>query len=386
MKKRTVLCALLALLLLLTACGGAPAASSGSASASGSSSAAGSGEISYEIPDLVEMDYSLGLLDNGRYDGITALDYVTLPKLEGMVLPEEERTVTDEEVQEQIDALLQEYATDGRIYDRAVAEGDQVNIDYVGSIDGVEFSGGSTGGAGTTVTAGSANYIDDFLTQIIGTKPGDTINVEVTFPDPYDLNPDLAGKDALFVTTINYIQGDPVVPELTDTFVAEELGAALGYWNVAQLKQGLHDEMLQEKKRIYLLEKLYEESTFAEVPAKLLDDQVTIMANDLNNTAANAMVPLDILVNYYGYESMDVLLAEYREDAVEYTEQYLMCQAAAEQLNIEVNEAVLQDYLEDVLGITDYDKYIEHYGMGYFAQDVIVHQVGEYLVSNAVNG
>ena len=90
------------------------------------------------------------------------------------------------------------------ITDRVVAKDDYVNIDFVGSVDGVPFDGGSTGGQGTIVQAGSTNYIDDFLDQIIGIKPGETVDVNVTFPDSYG-EASLAGKKALFVTTVNYI-------------------------------------------------------------------------------------------------------------------------------------------------------------------------------------
>ena len=86
----------------------------------------------------------------------------------------------------------------------AVEDGDTVNIDYVGSIDGVEFDGGSTNGQGTDLTIGSGLYIDDFEEQLIGSHPGDTVDVNVTFPEDYNAE-DLRGKDALFVVTINGI-------------------------------------------------------------------------------------------------------------------------------------------------------------------------------------
>ena len=83
-------------------------------------------------------------------------------------------------------------------------DGDTVNIDYVGSIDGVEFDGGSTNGQGTDLTIGSGLYIDDFEKQLIGSHPGDTVEVNVTFPDDYS-SEDLQGQDALFEVTINGI-------------------------------------------------------------------------------------------------------------------------------------------------------------------------------------
>ena len=85
-----------------------------------------------------------------------------------------------------------------------VEDGDTVNIDYVGSIDGVEFSGGNTQGQGADLTIGSGMYIDDFEEQLIGVHPGDTVNVYATFPDNYGKE-DLNGKEALFVVKVNGI-------------------------------------------------------------------------------------------------------------------------------------------------------------------------------------
>lgn len=94
------------------------------------------------------------------------------------------------------------YSTDASL---TVEDGDTVNIDYVGSVDGVEFEGGSTQGQGTDLVIGSGSYIDDFEEQLIGAHSGDEIDVYATFPDPYNNNPDLSGKEALFEVTINGI-------------------------------------------------------------------------------------------------------------------------------------------------------------------------------------
>ncbi len=93
------------------------------------------------------------------------------------------------------------YSTDTSL---TVKDGDTVNIDYVGSIDGVEFAGGNTNGAGADLTIGSGKYIDDFEEQLIGSHPGDTVEVNVTFPENYG-NEELNGKDALFVVEVNGI-------------------------------------------------------------------------------------------------------------------------------------------------------------------------------------
>ena len=85
-----------------------------------------------------------------------------------------------------------------------VKDGDTVNIDYVGSVDGEEFEGGNTNGAGADLTIGSGSYIDDFEEQLIGAHPGDTVEVKVTFPENYG-NEELNGKDAVFTVTVNGI-------------------------------------------------------------------------------------------------------------------------------------------------------------------------------------
>ena len=93
------------------------------------------------------------------------------------------------------------YSTDSSL---TVEDGDTVNIDYVGSVDGVEFDGGNTQGQGTDLTIGSGRYIDDFEEQLIGAHPGDNVEVTVTFPEDYG-SEELNGKEAVFDVTVNGI-------------------------------------------------------------------------------------------------------------------------------------------------------------------------------------
>ena len=93
------------------------------------------------------------------------------------------------------------YSTDKSL---TVKDGDTVNIDYVGKIDGTAFEGGSTDGKGTDLKIGSGSYIDNFEDQLVGAHPGDEVEVTVTFPDNYDAA-DLAGKEAVFDVTVNGI-------------------------------------------------------------------------------------------------------------------------------------------------------------------------------------
>ena len=114
-----------------------------------------------------------------------------------------ESSVTDENSNagSLIEAEETTYQTDPSL---TVENGDTVNIDYVGSIDGVEFSGGNTQGMGTDLVIGSGSYIDDFEEQLIGAHPGDNVTVTVTFPEDYGKE-NLNGKEAVFEVTVNGI-------------------------------------------------------------------------------------------------------------------------------------------------------------------------------------
>lgn len=106
-----------------------------------------------------------------------------------------------EETASQEEATQPALSTDTSL---TIADGDTVNIDYVGSVDGVEFEGGNTQGKGTDLTIGSGLYIDDFEEQLIGAHPGDQVDVYATFPEDYGKE-DLNGKEALFKVTVNGI-------------------------------------------------------------------------------------------------------------------------------------------------------------------------------------
>ena len=149
-------------------------------------------------------DFSAGLTETGLINGVDTTSVVTLADYENLVVPMSEVAATAEEIDSSIQSTLSSHKAVSEDSSIVIASGDTVNIDYVGSIDGVEFSGGNTNGAGADLTIGSGTYIDDFEEQLIGSHPGDTVEVNVTFPENYG-NEELNGKDALFVVEVNGI-------------------------------------------------------------------------------------------------------------------------------------------------------------------------------------
>ena len=152
----------------------------------------------------------LKVTDNHKYVAPTATPPPTEEAAETEEVtetPEADATETPE-VTEAADTTTTPEATEAPSYSTdtslTVKDGDTVNIDYVGKIDGTAFDGGSTNGQGTDLEIGSGSYIDDFEDQLVGAHPGDEVEVTVTFPDDYGAA-DLAGKEAVFDVTVNGI-------------------------------------------------------------------------------------------------------------------------------------------------------------------------------------
>ena len=153
---------------------------------------------------------TLKVTDNHKYVAPTATPAPTEEAAETEEVtetPEADATETPE-VTEAADTTTTPKATEAPSYSTdtslTVKDGDTVNIDYVGKIDGTAFDNGSTNGQGTDLVIGSGSYIDDFEDQLVGAHPGDEVEVTVTFPNNYD-PADLAGKEAVFDVTVNGI-------------------------------------------------------------------------------------------------------------------------------------------------------------------------------------
>lgn len=363
-------CTCLALALSLAGCG---ASSSSSQAASGSSSA---------VEDHSDV-YSAYLNDDGTLKGVDSATLVTLPQYKGISVPAEEYTITDDELNTQINSILDQYATYDQITDRAIADGDVVNIDYVGTVDGEEFSGGNTNGRGTLVTAGSDTYIDDFLTQIIGHTPGETFDVNVTFPDPYENNPDLAGKAAVFHTTINYIQGDKQVPELTDEFVSQT--SALADYGTAQgMKDTIRTSMEDNKADNYVLQKVLDACQFSEFPADLVDQLVDVSMAQFESQASAYGLDMETARSMMGYESEDAQREAMTASAQEQLKTVVMLEAIAKAEGLTVDEDALTNYFSTNVGTSDYSAYQTYYGRGYLCQAVLLDSAMDLVTSSAV--
>ena len=310
-------------------------------------------------------DYSGRLTDEGYVKDLRALDYVELPDWRTVVIERSKVEPSSSEVQSALENILQYFPEE--ITDRAVADGDLVNIDYEGKLDGVAFAGGAAKGA--DLTAGSEQFVDNFLTKIIGHMPGETFDLEITFPDPYQNNPDLAGKLTIFTVTINYISG---TPEYTDEFVQKNADA------ISQLtgfeKADTTDD-LTERFRNYLYESKLKSEIYAYFDGMAFDE-----------------IPPEIYK--YVYDMTDISIYKNYQTSLE-----TMASAAgltADQLREEINasckpELVFQAIAEtegytftdeeilEVLQASALDTFISRYGRGYLARYAMTERALKYI-------
>ena len=322
-------------------------------------------------------NYSEGLDEDGRWTEVNALDYVTLPEYVGMEVPEQTHTVTQEAIDEQVQKYLDAYPVTKQILDRAVEDGDTVNIDYVGSVDGVEFEGGSTQGNGTDVIIGTTNYIDDFLEQLIGHKPGENFDIEVTFPDEYSNNPDLEGKDAVFNVTINHIV-EQKVPTIDDAYIKENLSDQ--YESLEDMKAQFRSEIIESQRQNYVWNYLTENSEVKDPPEKLIEFEKNVMLSYYESMVLQWGMDFETYLEYIGVESKDAFVEESMEEITTNAKNTLMVQAIAQAEGLKVEEEDIKNYF----GVDDYSEYEDAYGIEYLRLAIMQDVVMEYVLENTV--
>ena len=165
---------------------------------------------------LLDFNYSDIFDENGYIAGVRALDCVTLPEdYAALTLPAGTDEVTEEDIDTYVKQNRYTYSsTLPQVTDRAAEMGDIVSIDFVGTVDGEEFDGGSS--QDYILELGSGSFIDDSRTRSPATPPARPLTWRSPSPIPDDSNPDLAGKDAVFATTLNY------VADLTDEWIGRQ--------------------------------------------------------------------------------------------------------------------------------------------------------------------
>ena len=390
------LCAGMALSLAAcssTAASSQSAASSEAAGSEASSAASAPVDSDPLAQKAADFNYSAALDENGYFTGVRALDYVTLPAdYKALSVSAADVQVTDDELQTNLDYILSQFAETEQDTESAIQNGDSVNIDYVGSVDGIEFTGGNTNGQGTTVTAGSTQYVDDFLTQIIGHKPGETFDVVVTFPDGYndstDANGDpikLAGQEAVFSVTINYI-AKSVTPELTDEFISKNIDPKYGS-TVEEFKDTVRKDVADANLEKYVTNYLTQNSVYADELPEAVTEYSSMMV--LNYYCGYASAKNQTLTQFIqenlDADSIQALLDSNKEAIDNQAKRFLLYQALAEDQGLDCTDDDVKAYFED-LGNTDYSDYQNFYGTNYLRMNAVGDKAFNNILANVTVG
>ena len=377
---------------VLAACGNTADTASSEAAESTAETADTAEKASAETADaeyayLADFSFSDAFDENGYLKGVTAADYVTLPDdYADITISADLGQVSDDDINDYIDSnVLSNFATTNEVKDRAAADGDTVNIDYVGRIDGVAFDGGDTKGSGADLTLGSGTYIDNFEDQIVGHTPGETFDVTVTFPEDYG-NEDLNGKEAVFETTLNYIK-ESVTPELTDDWVKENLGESMSLNNVDELKAFVKSTMLYDNQASDVYTALHDKASYAdELPQTALDYYRDVLLYRIYTNAQKYGTDMNTLLSSgmmgSSYDSVDAYLADTNDSIKSITQQALLMQAVAEKTGFKCDTATMNVDFGRYYGTTDPSQYVSAYGENYIKMNVLQSDVMQNLIDN----
>lgn len=250
---------------------------------------------------------------------------VTLGKYKGVTVTRMDASVSDEEVEKEIESQLSRNARTIDVTDRAAQKGDTVVLDFDGSVDGVPFEGGKA--EGYTLELGSNSFIPGFEDQLCGKNLEEDIDVNVTFPEDYHAE-ELAGKPALFKCKLHKISAKEL-PELDADF-AEDQGFDSVDDYKADVKKNLEERKAASIKRTQedeALGKIVADSKM-DVPEKMIDTQVNQMLNEYAQNLAQSGLSFEQYMQFTGM-TLDQLKAQMRPDATDRIKASLVLEAIA---------------------------------------------------------
>ena len=295
----------------------------------------------------------IGMDKNVIYTATVAVKpEVTLGEYKGVTVEKAETTVSAKEVNEKLAAELEKNARVVEV-EREIQKDDIATIDFVGSVDGVEFEGGK--GEDYPLTIGSGTFIPGFEDQLIGHKAGETVDVKVTFPENYGAK-DLAGKEALFVTTIKAVK-EKQVPAADDEFASE----VSEFDTLDEYKKDLKKTLKEQKEKAAtttneknVIAKVVENAS-VEIPAPMLEAQLDNMLYDYRTRLAQQGIPMDQYLKITG-QTVEQIKDQMKESAEKNLKTSLVIEAIMEKENITVADERVDE---------EFKKIAEQYKMEY---------------------
>lgn len=277
---------------------------------------------------------------------VTVEPEVELGEYKGLEGKEIDAEVTEEDVNEQIEALLAQY-TELVVKDGEVAEGDVANIDFKGFVDGEAFEGGEA--EGHDLEIGSGTFIPGFEEQLVGLKAGDEKDVKVTFPEEYQAE-ELQGKEATFEVKVNEVK-EKETSEFNDDFVKEELEGFDDAETAEDVKAKITEDLKaykEQEKDFELRESLVvqaSENAKMEIPEAMVESEQQRMLQEYEQRLAQQGLNLELFEQISG-QSKEDLLEQMKDDAFKRVRTGLTLQAISDAENIEASEEDIDNELQ----------------------------------------
>ena len=310
---------------------------------------------------------------------------VTLGEYKGITVDKVEVTVTDEEVNAEIEKERERNARSINVTDRAVKSGDDTVIDFEGFVDGVAFAGGK--GDNYPLTIGSGSFIPGFEDQLIGKNIDEDVEVNVTFPEDYQAE-DLKGKAAMFKVVIKEIK-DKELPALDDEFATEvsEFDTLDEYR--ADVKKNLTEKREKDTKNAKedaVVDAIIENAKM-EIPDAMIETQQKQMIEDFAQNIQQQGISIEQYFKFTGLDAQK-MMEQVKPQAEKRIKSRLVLEAIAAIENIAVSE---EDFDEEVKKMAEMYKMeadkvkeaIGEAGKKQMMEDLAVSKAAEFVVNEA---
>ena len=310
---------------------------------------------------------------------------VTLGEYKGVAVKKENTLVTDADVDAKVEEERSKQATEVQVEGRAVAEGDTVNLDYAGSVDGVAFEGGTA--QDQTLKIGSHTFIPGFEEQMVGMNIGEEKDLQVTFPEQYHAQ-ELAGKAAVFHVKVNAIT-ETQLPALDDEF-AKDISEfdTLGEYK-ADIRAKLEAQAAERDQNNFtnaVIEKVLENAT-VEIPNAMVERQIDSMMRDFEYRLMGNGLKLDDFIKYTGSD-IKTFRENYREQAAKSVKAHLVLEAIEKAEAIDATEEQIDKQLaafaeQTGKTVEEFKKSLSESDMTYFKADAIRDNCVKFLTDSA---
>ena len=309
---------------------------------------------------------------------------VKISAYKGMKIKEFAYNVTDEEVDAEIQRVLDRNAKKVAVSDRAAVNGDIVNIDFVGTVDGVKFDGGEA--EGFDLTLGSGQFIPGFEDQVVGMNIGETKDVNVTFPENYQAE-NLKGKAAVFAVKLNGIQAKEL-PELTDEFIKDATGSETVEEYKGKARERLQaqaDRRANDATENSILEAIAANAE-VEIPQAMIEREIDGLVQKFEYQRMYQGLKLD---DYLSFLKVDV--AEFRKNYEEQANKNVLNQLiisqiikdeAIEATEEEVDAKVAEQAASVKKETEEYKKNMDPRQFDYIRSDIVITKLFNFLKEN----